>query len=385
MPIEQRDARTSKILLVLESTGAGVGRHILDLAGELDRLGHFVHLAYSGRRMEAAFRRELEQLERIKTVQVDMRRAPHPSDVKAVLKIRRYLKHAGPFDVIHGHSSKGGAIARLAATGLPGIRVYTPHALRTLDPLLPTASRWLYRTIENALCRVTDAIVLVSEEESEHARLLGLAAEKLFVVPNGIAPHTVESRDQARRRLKFSDGKLYIGFVGRLVAQKDPICLVSAFARLAPRYDNAHLVMLGDGPLSSEARALAAQLKVNDRISWLQDLKGPELMPALDIFVMPSRYEAFPYVLLEAAAASLPIVATPVGGTSAVIADGVNGLLTDVEHLTDALAKLLDDPLLRTEMGRASGEKSKSFTIESMARGTLEVYQAAACRDLQPA
>jgi len=97
-----------KILLILEASGGGVARHVIDLARELDDQGHKAHLIYSGLRMEADFRGDLETLGRFKTYRVDMRRSPHPNDLAAVLRIRKYIARPGPLDVLHGHSSKGG-------------------------------------------------------------------------------------------------------------------------------------------------------------------------------------------------------------------------------------------------------------------------------------
>jgi glycosyltransferase involved in cell wall biosynthesis len=137
--------------------------------------------------------------------------------------------------------------------------------------------------------------------------------EKLHVVANGITQRRVGSRDEVRRQLNLDSDKLYIGFIGRLVHQKNPAILIEAFAGLAARFELVRLIMLGDGPLSASLHDMAARLGVTESIIWMTDIEGPTVMQALDVFVMPSRYEAFPYVLLEAAAAELPIVATPVG------------------------------------------------------------------------
>ena len=367
-----------KILLVLEASGGGVGRHVIDLARELDRQGLRVHLIYSGLRMESGFRRDLGTLGRVNTCQIDMRRAPHPNDLVATLKIRKYIASCGPFDVIHGHSSKGGGVARLAALGFPGIVIYTPHAFRTLDPLLPSASRLLYKGIERSLAYLTDGIILVSVEEKKHAVTLGLAPEKLHVVANGLTERLTISRDEARQLLNLDKDKLYIGFVGRFVHQKNPESLIEAFADLAGHFDLARLVMLGDGPLSAAVHDLATRLGVTKRIIWMTDQAGPTVMPALDVFVMPSRYEAFPYVLLEAAAAELPIVATPVGGTSAVLNDNVNGFVTRPEQpamLTQVLSKLIDNRELRQKMGQASKLMVEPYTVKAMTEQTLGVYK----------
>jgi glycosyltransferase involved in cell wall biosynthesis len=224
--------------------------------------------------MDGGFLRDLETLGRVNTCRIDMRRAPHPNVLVATLKIRKYIAGFGPFDVIHGHSSKGGAIARLAAIGFPGFCIYTPHAFRTLNPLLGSLSRWLYKGVERSLSGFTDGIILVSVEEKDHAIDLRLTPEKLHVVPNGITQRRASSRNEARRQLNLDNDKLYIGFIGRLVHQKNPALLIEAFAGLTSHFELARLIMLGDGPLSAPLHDLAAQLGVTDRIIWMKDIEG---------------------------------------------------------------------------------------------------------------
>ena len=92
-------------------------------------------------------------------------------------------------------------------------------------------------------------------------------------------------------------------------------------------------------------------------------------MPAFDIFMMPSLYEAFPYVLIEATAAGLPIVATPVGGTSAMIQNAANGfLISDTEYLVQALARLVEDPSLCRRMGETSRRIARTYTVQNMVK-----------------
>lgn len=367
-----------KILFVIESSGGGSGRHVIDLLGELVRRGHSVHLIYSGVRMEDGFRRALQDLGGANLHRLDMQRSPHPQDVKAVLGIRKYIAKYGPFDVIHGHSSKGGALARLAATGMHVVRVYTPHAFRTLDPKLRGIPAVAYKTIERCLGYITDGIILVSEEEKKHALDMGLSSRKLFVVPNGIAPRAINLREEARQTLELRPDDLCIGFVGRYVHQKNPASLVKAFAHLPERLSHARLVMLGDGPLLPMLEELAEQSGVAPRITWVTGEAGEAIMPAFDVFVMPSLYEGFPYVLLEAAAAGLPIITTPVGGASELVENNVSGYITarhDPEVISREITKVLDNPVLRQEMGRASRRIAMKYTIDRMVDGTLKVYE----------
>ncbi|MBI5394539.1 MAG: glycosyltransferase [Verrucomicrobia bacterium] len=374
-----------KILLIIESSGAGVGRHVIDLAGDLARGGQAVHLIYSPLRVDGLFARGLEELRAlgVPMMPLAMKRSPHPKDAGCCLAIRRYLKQHGPFDVVHGHSSKGGALARLSGIGLPGIRVYTPHAMFTMNPGLRPAVKWVFATIERVLGWFGDGIILVSEDERQHALEVGLPARKLFVITNGIRLHTPPPAENLRAKLGLPADALSIGFVGRFVPQKAPENLLRAFAALAGRFPKARLVMVGDGALGPALRDEAQKLGIADRVTWPGPLDGPSAMFAFDIFALPSRYEGFPYVLLEAMAAKLPVVMTHVGGAGSLVLDGENGLVVPPDRadlLEAALERLLADDGLRLKMGARSGERVHDFSIGKMVEKTLALYGSLAAR-----
>lgn len=369
-----------KILLVIETGGGGSGRHVVDLIRELSNRGHNIHLLYSAIRIDAGFSEAVDILSTLENVHMEnipMRRAPHPADLVATLRIRKYIKKHGPFDVIHGHSSKGGALARIAVSGLPGIRVYTPHAFRTLDISIKPLSKLIYASIERILGTITDGFILVSDEEKAHALECKLPSNKLFVVENGLSPITPLPAESVREGWGITN-EVCIGFVGRLAPQKNPHLLIEGFSHMESDKAASRLIILGDGPLKPELQALAQSLGVEQQIIWISSDKGPALMSGFDLFVMPSRYEAFPYVLLEATAAGLPLITTPVGGTAALLEDGVNGILVQHEQadaLAQAMDKLVQSADLRKTMGDHSKQISENYSIENMTDKICSVYQ----------
>jgi glycosyltransferase involved in cell wall biosynthesis len=171
-----------------------------------------------------------------------------------------------------------------------------------------------------------------------------------------------------------------VGFLGRLSPQKNPLLLVDAFAKLAPRHPDAMLAIAGDGPLEAEAREAERALGLTGRIVWLGFRRPVDVMPGFDVFALPSRYEGLPYVLLEAVAAGLPIVSTPVGGSETVIDNDGNGIITAAtpEDFAAGLGRLLGDRALRHRMAASAREKAGQFTITRMVDRTLDVY-ASAC------
>jgi glycosyltransferase involved in cell wall biosynthesis len=367
-------SRQLKILYVVEATFAGTGRHVLDLvAAMLDR-GHEVHLAYSPCRMDERFARELPAFEGLHVLSLPMRPTPGLADLRAILKVRRYLRKHSPMDVVHGHSSKGGAVARIAAWGLGSRRVYTAHAFKTMDPRLGRVSQSVFAGIELALGRfASDAVIAVSLDEDRHARDLGIPADRRRVVPNAVRiPSDVPSRASARRRLGVPAAAPCLLFVGRLDTQKAPERFVSLAANLFGEFPDLHALMLGFGPLEAVVRRRIEAAGLQQRVLLHTDQRGWDGMAAADMLVLTSDYEAKPYVLLEAAAVGLPIVSTEVGGARQVVRDGRNGLIVpprDPEALRSAVAKVL-----RNHAAFASPVVA-SWTFEDMIAATLEIYR----------
>lgn len=366
-----------RILIVLETSGGGSGRHAVDLAGGLAAGGHDVHVLYSRVRAEARFEQALRGVRGLTVDVVDMARMFGPGDLGAMRRIRRYVAANGPFDVVHAHSTKA-VIACVATADMPVARIFTPHALRSCDPSLSWQARAACGLVEAALAGFATAVIAVSAEEARHARRIGIPARKLHLVVNGIAGDGLPGRAEARQRLGIGDRDVCVGFVGRLVRQKAPQRLIEAAAAIAPAHPDLRLCFVGDGPLENELRALAQALGIAGRIVWCGPANGQAAMPAFDLFALPSLYEGMPYVLLEAAAAGLPIVAADVGGVRTVVTPGRNGLIApnwDAAAFAGHLAALAADAPRRAAMGAASREVAREFTIERMIAETVAVYQ----------
>jgi glycosyltransferase involved in cell wall biosynthesis len=368
-----RPAGRLRILHVVEAAFAGTGCHVIDLARGMLELGHEVHLAYSPIRMEQRFARELGELAAVRSVAVPMRQAPGLADIRAVRAVRRYLRRHGPFDVVHGHSSKGGAVARLAAAGLDVARVYTAHAFKSMDPALGGSTRRLYGGVEALLGRtLSDAVIAVSREEEGHARLLGIPGGRCRHIPNAVRlPDDLPGRAAARALFGLADDEPCLLFVGRLAPQKAPERFVDLVRDLAPAIPRLRGLMLGFGPLEAAVRRWIAEAGLGERIALHTDRRGWDGIAAADLLVATSDYEGMSYVLLEAAAAGLPIVTTDVGGVRGVVAPGENGLIVpagDAAALRDATRAVLAD---RARFARPRGA---TWTLPDMVTATVAVY-----------
>ena len=372
-------AEAMRILQVLEPSGGGSGRHFVDLCAGLQARGHAVTAVYSPLRAERRFVDELQAAGLGRVIPVAMRRAVGPWDLSAWRQLNAVMRHHGPFDIVHGHSSKAGALTRLRPPGPHVPRVYTPHAFRTMDPTLSARGKALYGGIERMLGRfLTDRLICVSEDELAHAETLGIPRDRLRLVVNGVATPSASTRAAVRQRFGFTDQTLVFGFIGRLSPQKAPERLVAAFARVSPSLPQARLLMVGAGELEAEIRSQIQSSGLSERIHLISDIGGAEAVAAFDALVMPSRYEAMSYVMLEAAAAGKPLVLTDVGGAGTVLEHGVNGLLVpnqdDPEPLSAALAALATPGTL-VRMAANATARAGRYGLDAMIEQTLGVYR----------
>ena len=371
------NATPYRVLCVLENAGAGCGRHVVDLCAGLRARGHDVTVLYSHSRLENWFERELGAIGGVAWATVPMRDGLGPGDVASIRAVRRFVRERGPFDVIHGHSSKGGALVRLAARAADGVRVYTPHALYTLGCADRPVRRAVFGGLERILARRCEGIVCVSVDEKRHALEQGLPADKLFIVQNGLAELPDVDRAEVRSELGLDDDHVAFGFVGRLARQKAVHRLVNAFARMAKDHPGARLVVVGDGPDAPDLRARASSLGVGDEVLFTGMAVGQRMMAGFDAFALTSLYEAFPYVLLEAAARSLPIVSMRVGGVDELVHDGDNGCVVEQDDepgFAAAMADLAADAERRRAMGARSAQIVRAYDVDAMVDKTVEAY-----------
>lgn len=384
------------VLEVVETCGAGVGRHVRNLCEGLIARGHLVTVAYSPYRLDQAFRRFVfDRREEIRFVELKVRRAVSPvSDLRGVIELARLIKREGPFDVVHGHSSKGGAIARIAGrwSGIP--TVYTPNSLVMSSPAISRAGAAVYTSIERLLGHwATSKIIAVSHDEREFILKLGLVPkDRVTLIENGIEDENFVYFSGSRTVRKAIDEKpLTFGSLMRFSSQKAPGNLVKAFVRLnasLPRVP-MRLMIAGDGELFAEVKKQVEATGLGEKISlpgWRTDTK--EVLREFDVFVLSSLFEGGPYTIMEAMAAKLPVVSTNVFGTKETVARvpgnvlvpaGDPGALARGMHKMATLAR---PGLLRRSLQRI-GQTNHDYAREHFKQSettsrTIKVYRALA-------
>ena len=296
-------------------------------------------------------------------------------DVASAFRIARILRKGG-FDVLHLHTSHAHGLGQLASLLCPRVRVVVSR--RVDFPIRGTIGRWF------KYLRGVDKYAAISYAVRDALLDAGIPAERVAQVPSGVDPARFE--DVAPADLKsdcgFPADARIVGVVGHLVdAHKGQKDFLVASAAVAARYPEARFVLVGEGRDRRALEQQAAQVGVADRVSFTGFRSDvPAVLAALDVFVMPSRYEALGTSAIEAMMAGLPVVGAGVGGLREVIDDGVTGLLVapgEPDALAQAIGRLLADQALRHRMGAAGKQRAhEQFSVKNTIDKTIEVYGA---------
>jgi glycosyltransferase involved in cell wall biosynthesis len=366
----------TRILLLHQPVDGGVGRHVRDLFEGLSDLDHEVLLAgpaipQATIAQPASVAPGLLADPRRAHRQVGLGRAIAPrADLRAVGAYVRLLDRERP-ELVHAHSSKAGAVARLGRLVRPRVPVvYTPHGFAFAGSFEREWERVLYREVERSLAPLASAVVAVCCAEARLAESLG-RARRIRVVHNGIDSVPLRPSSGGARAPEHSPRAPVICTVARLQPGKGIDVLIDAMVPVKAQYPMAKLVVVGTGPMAAPLVERARALGLTENVEFLGEISDPgRVLDQADAFILPSLAESFPYVVLEAMAAGLPIVASDVGGIPEAVVSGQSGLLVpagDPAALGAAIIALLADPSLRTRLGLAARER----VISSFDRGGM--------------
>jgi glycosyltransferase involved in cell wall biosynthesis len=371
-----------RIVHVFRAPLGGLFRHVVDLAGEQTARGHDVGMFFDSEGLSPRVDEALATIPgglRLGVETARIRRYPGPSDCLALGRFGRWLSGASP-DVVHGHGSKGGVLARLtriAGCAPDAVRAYTPHG-GSFNYRPGGAVHRFYMTVERLLTPLTDVFLFESAYIASrfHAEV-GDETRLRRIVVNGL--RLTEFQPVAPN----ADAAEFV-YVGELRAIKCVDILLEATARLGARTRLPRLALVGSGPEKDRLKELARSLGVLDRVSFPGVMCFRKAMALGRILVAPSRLESLPYVVLEAAASRVPIVATAVGGVPEIFGPFADrlGPRGDAIDLARRMANALDqDPSQReAEAADLSRFVAGRFTIESMTDGVLAGYRDALAR-----
>lgn len=303
----------------------------------------------------------------------------HHLDLPLFVRLRRRLQTLSP-DILHTHLLHADFYGAPTANAL-GIPVITSrhndNAFRHRIPM---------RVLHAGLWRMAAHGIAISEAIRQFAINIEYApASRISTIHYGIDPaamqrDTVEARSKLRKELGLPLHTQIVGVMCRLIEQKGLSYGLQAFQQLTDKHPNTHLVIAGDGVLRESLEAEAQQLGLDGLVHFLGWRSDPlQTLAGYDLLLMPSLWEGFGLVMLEAMAQGLPIIGSHVSAIPEVIENGETGLLVpprDVPALTDALDRLLVDATLREQLGTNAGIRLRSqFSPDHMAARTADLYK----------
>ena len=299
------------------------------------------------------------------------------ADLKSFIGLVQKIRTFKP-DVIHTHTAKAGVLGRLASiiAGRGATRIHTFHG-HLLHGYFAGWKTKLVIAIERFLAKRTHFLVAIGNEVKRDLLKVGIGSEDQYSVffPGLPQPHT-RGKAQIRQALELDSAAIYCTFVGRLTQIKRPDRLLDIAAAIVKRDVAIHFLVAGEGELFDrcKARAAAEGLPVTF-LGWRKDID--DLFAASDIAILTSDNEGIPLTLIQAAQASLPIVAPAVGSISDIVENDKTGFLTSPQPgaMASALSALATDSELRNRLGHAGKTRADEFfSLARMLRDHTDIY-----------
>ena len=366
-------------LRILHATRAPVGgiiRHILDLAnGQADRGHHVGIIADSltgGERAEQALA-EIAPRMKLGVYRFAIRREPSPFDFVTWARFMAMVRRLKP-DVLHGHGAKAGAFLRMRGASKDAIRVSTPHG-GSLHYPLSTIKGQLYSRLERMLMNSTELFLFESAfARDTYQRMIGVPNGLVRTVFNGV---TAGEFDPVVR----ADDATDVAYVGEFRHIKGADLLIDAVARLRADGRNVTLTLGGDGEEMANLKAQVARLNLGEAVRFLGHVKARYGFSKGSLLVVPSRGDSMPYVVIEAAAAGVPMIAANVGGIPEIFGpDHADALFAPniVGAMADAIEGALDNMEATQARARLLRERIfLHFSQKAMVEGVLAGYRDA--------
>jgi glycosyltransferase involved in cell wall biosynthesis len=372
-------ARRLRVLHVLSGcTVGGCEQHVLALLARLDRERYEPWLACFEAEPDAATPMiPMFRAAGVRTIDLRARRRTDPA---AFARFGRLLRR-GHFDIVHVHSFR----TELGATILGRVLGGAPRVVRTAHNVDEFYVSPRYGALSQLSAKGLDRVVAISDAVSDYLRdEAGLPGDKIVRIHYGIdpSPYRPEAPPPSRRQTSDPAARPTLGVLARLAPQKGHRVLFQALPEIVKAVPDVRVRIVGHEEQSTvdELRAYADQLGVADRVEFdgfCADVAG--LLADLDVMVLPSLWEGFGLVLLEAMAAGRPVVASAVGPIPEIVVGGVTGLLVppgDPKSLAEAVIPVLADSDLAAALGRAGRARVEAeFGLDTMVARTEALYE----------
>jgi glycosyltransferase involved in cell wall biosynthesis len=368
--------RALRIVHCFRSPVGGIFRHVRDLTEAQVADGHAVGIvcdSTTGGAFEERLFSDMESLLTLGVRRTPMQRHIGPGDIASAHRTYRIIKELQP-DVVHGHGAKGGVYARLFGSLLRVsrsrvARLYSPHG-GSLHYDEATLTGKFFFSLERLMARFTDHLLFVSDyERRTFERKIGEPPIPNSLVYNGLRAAEFEPVPPHADAADF----LYIGMMRDL---KGPDLFIAALARAEREIGRPlHSVMVGDGDDLPKYKAQVLSLGLSGRVAFHASMPARKAFALARIIVVPSRAEAMPYIVLEALAAGMPMIASAVGGIPEIFEPGSPALVRpDVRELGTAMAGAVSDIALYRSRMPSLEELHSRFSATVMARHIERAY-----------
>jgi glycosyltransferase involved in cell wall biosynthesis len=365
--------RPLRILHAVRAPVGGIIRHILDLADGQAERGHQVGILADsltgGARADEALKAIAPKM-KLGIYRLPIRREPHPADPVTAMRFLQLAKML-KLDVLHGHGAKAGAFVRLKGLSKDTIRIYTPHG-GSLHYRPETLKGAFYTRLERALMNRTDLFLFESGfARDTYERVVGKPSGLVRCVFNGVGADEFDP-------VPLAEDATDLAYVGEFRHIKGADLLIEAVARLRASGRPVTLTLAGDGEETANLKALVARLKLGDAVRFIGHVKARFGFSKGRLLVVPSRGDSMPYVVIEAAAAGMPLLAANVGGIPEIFGPFSDAMFPpgNVEAMADAIAAALDKPDAARERAKALRERIfMNFSQKTLVDGVLDAYR----------
>jgi glycosyltransferase involved in cell wall biosynthesis len=364
-----------RILHAVRAPVGGIIRHILDLANGQAERGHQVGLitdSLTGGERASAALAEIAPRMKLGVYRLAIHREPHPGDAIVWARLHRLIERAKP-DVLHGHGAKAGVFLRLKGASKTVIRVYTPHG-GSLHYPLTTLKGALYSRIERALMNRTDLFLFESAfARDTYQRTIGAPTGLVRCVFNGVTSGEFDPVVKA-------DDATDLAYVGEFRNIKGADLLIDAVAKLRSSGDPVTLTLGGDGEETAALKAQVQRLGLGEAVRFIGHVKARYGFSKGSLLVVPSRGDSMPYVVIEAAAAGVPMIAANVGGIPEIFGPYSDALFTPNQPaaMADAIKAARENPTATQDRARALRDRTFAhFSQNAMVEGVLAGYRDA--------
>ncbi|MFT5037253.1 MAG: glycosyltransferase involved in cell wall biosynthesis [Candidatus Azotimanducaceae bacterium] len=375
--------RKKILFLITKSNYGGAQRYVYDLATSLPRDQFEVVVALGGTGV---------LIDMLQTASVDVIRIPglqrdisFKKEITSLQELRQIIKDEKP-DVLHLNSSKAALLGAILGR-ICGVQkiVFTAHGW-AFNEDRPSIERFILKILHWVTVLLSHKTIAVSNMTKLQMNW-PLISSKIQTIRNGRTTHSMLSKDESRNELTALVPELtqyvndlWIGTVAELHPVKQHALAIEALAKIITTFPTLRYIIVGEGTEKGTLSALIRAKHLQNNVFLVGHIDdAAHIMKAFDVFTLTSKSEALAYVLLEAAQAGVPIVATKVGGIPEIIIDDVHGYLVpdaDVGGVASAYTKLLNDETLRHTFSKNIFQQAKLFSVEKMLEDTIAIYNA---------